>query len=136
MIDRGVVRDLEDPRRELELGIVRADGIQDLDERLLRQVLGEGAVAHHAIQQRENGPLVAAHQLAERGFVALLGPRHDLRIAGAGQVARPIFRAYDAPPPSATCGPGCRAPRWPGAAGGRTPPAPRHRAALRPAEPT
>src|SRR5207247_890126 len=99
MIDRGVVRDLEDPRRELELGIVRADGIQDLDERLLRQVLGEGAVAHHAIQQRENGPRVAAHQLAERGFVALLGPRHDLRIAGAGQVARPIFRAYDAPPP-------------------------------------
>src|SRR5213594_1199657 len=97
MIDRGVVRDLEDPRRELELGIVRADGIQDLDERLLRQVLGEGAVAHHAIQQRENGPLVAAHQLAERGFLALLGPRHDLRIAGAGQVARPIFRAYEVP---------------------------------------
>src|SRR2546426_8887150 len=53
------------------------------------------AVAHHAIQQRENGPLVAAHQLAERGFVALLGPRHDLGIAGAGQVARPIFRAND-----------------------------------------
>src|SRR2546430_9113172 len=76
MIDRGVVRDLEDPRRELELGIVRADGVQDLNERLLRQVLGEGAVAHHAIQQRENGPLVAAHQLAERGFVALRSEEH------------------------------------------------------------
>src|SRR6266851_2527675 len=66
MIDGGVVRDLEDPGRELELGVVRADAVQDLDERLLGQVLGEGAVAHHAIQQRENGPLVAAHQLAER----------------------------------------------------------------------
>src|SRR5205809_1101292 len=120
MIDRGVVRDLEDPRRELELGIVRADGIQDLDERLLRQVLGEGAVAHHAIQQRENGPLVAAHQLAERGFVALLRPRHDLRIAGAGQVARPIFRAYDAPPSSASCVRGCRALGWRGEAVVRT----------------
>src|SRR5947209_15312443 len=99
MIDRRVVRDLEDPRRELELGIVRADGVQDLDERLLSQVLGEGAVTHHAIQQREDGPLVAAHELAECGFLALLRPRHDLRIAGAGQVARPIFRAYDVPPP-------------------------------------
>src|SRR5216117_1062639 len=136
MIDRGVVRDLEDPRRELELGIVRADGIQDLDERLLRQVLGEGAVAHHAIQQRENGPLVAAHQLAERGFVALLGPRHDLRIAGAGQVARPIFRAYDAPPSSASCVRGCRALGWRSEAVVRTQHVRRDRAALRSAEPS
>src|SRR6266516_1324545 len=136
MIDRGVVRDLEDPRRELELGIVRADGIQDLDERLLRQVLSERAVAHHAIQQRENGPLVAAHQLAERGFVALLRPRHDLRIAGAGQVARPIFRAYDAPPSSASCVRGCRALGWRSEAVVRTQHVRRDRAALRPAEPS
>src|SRR5467141_3770958 len=136
MIDRGIVRDLEDPRRELELGIVRADGVQDLDERLLGQVLREGAVAHHAIQQRENGPFVAAHQLAERGFVALLGPRHDLRIAGAGQVARPIFRAYDVPPSRDSCVRGCRALGWRSEAVVRAQHVRRDRAALRPAEPS
>src|SRR5882672_2981763 len=136
MIDRGIVGDLEDPRRELELGIVRADGVQDLDERLLGQVLREGAVAHHAIQQRENGPFVAAHQLAERGFVALLGPRHDLRIAGAGQVARPIFRAYDVPPSRDSCVRGCRALGWRSEAVVRAQHVRRDRAALRRAEPS
>src|SRR5207247_2359671 len=84
VIDRRVVRDLEDPRRELELRIVRADPVQDLDEGFLSQVFGERPVVYHAVEQREQRPLVAAHQFAERRLVTLLRPRHDLLVAGAG----------------------------------------------------
>src|SRR5438094_156976 len=62
------------------------------------QVVGERPVVYHAVEQREQRPLVAAHQFAERRLVTLLRPRHDLLVAGARQVARPIFRAYDVPP--------------------------------------
>ena len=47
MIDRDVVGDLEQPARELELRPVAVDVVQDLDERVLRQVLGQLAIADH-----------------------------------------------------------------------------------------
>src|SRR5438309_92329 len=96
VIDRRVVRDLEDPGGEPELRAVAGEAVQHLDERFLRQVLGEGAVAHHAIHERKHRSLVAAHQLAERRLVTLLRPLDEILVAGAGQVGRPIFRAYDA----------------------------------------
>src|SRR5438876_1189514 len=95
MIDRRVVRDLEDPRRELELGPVRFDAVQDLDERFLREVLGERAIAHHPIEQRKHRTFIAAHELAKCRVMSLLCPRDDLLIAGVAQVVRPIFRAYE-----------------------------------------
>src|SRR5207245_1672400 len=79
----------------LELRPVRFDAVQDFDERLLREVLGERAIAYHPVQQREHRTFVPAHQLAESGVVSLLCPRDDLLIAGVAQVVRPIFRAYE-----------------------------------------
>src|SRR5437660_11398086 len=94
MIDRGIVRDLENPGGELEFRPVGFDAVQDFDERFLREILGERAIAHHPIQQRKHGTLVATDELAECRVVTLLGPRDDLLIAGVAQVVRPIFRAY------------------------------------------
>ena len=80
MIDREVVRDLEQPARELELGAVPVDMVQDLDERILRQVLRQLAVADHAEDEREYRSFVAAHELAERGFAPLLGETNDIGV--------------------------------------------------------
>ena len=65
-----VVGDLEDPARELVFGPVAVDRVEHLDEGFLREVLGELAIAHHAIDQREDRPLVAADQLAIRGLTS------------------------------------------------------------------
>jgi len=80
VIDREVVRDLEEPARELELGAVAIDVIEDLDEGLLREVLGGLAIAHHAEDQREDGPLVAPHELAERGVAPRPRERGEIRV--------------------------------------------------------
>ena len=69
VIDRDVVRDLEQPAREFELGPVAIDVVEDLDERFLRQVLGRLPVAHHAENQRKYGPLIPREQLAVGGFL-------------------------------------------------------------------
>ncbi len=75
-----VVRDLEDPVAELVAGLVRVDGVERPDERLLRQVLGQGAIAHHAVDQGEHRPLVSRQQLAERRLVSLRGTGRELAI--------------------------------------------------------
>ena len=86
MIDRDVVGDLEQPARELELGAVPIDVVQDLDEGVLRQVLGELAIAHHAIDEREDRPLVPADQLAKRRLAPLLGQRDDVGVRKVEEV--------------------------------------------------
>ena len=63
VIDGRVVGDLEDPGRELEFRTVGLDGVERLDEGLLRQILRQLPVAHHAVEQGEDRPLVAADQL-------------------------------------------------------------------------
>src|SRR5207247_6935609 len=65
-----------------------------MSELYLREFLGERAIAHHPIEQRKHGTLVATHELAECRVMTLLCPRHHLLIAGGVQVVRPIFRAY------------------------------------------
>ena len=86
MIDRDVVRDLEEPARELEFGPIAVDVVQDLDERVLRQVFGQFAIAHHAIDEREDRPLVAANQLAIRRLASLLRERDDVGVREVGEV--------------------------------------------------
>ena len=86
MIDGHVVRDLEQPARELELGRVAVDVVQRLDERVLRELLGGLAVAHHPEDEREHGPLVAANELPERGLAPSLGERDDIRVGEVGEI--------------------------------------------------
>ena len=72
MIDGDVVGDLEQPARELELRPVPVDVVQDLDEGVLREILGELAIADHAIDQREDRALIPADQLAKRRLAPCL----------------------------------------------------------------
>ena len=64
----------------LNSGPVPIDVVQDLDERVLRQILGELAIANHAEDQREDRPLVPPDQLAERRVAPLLGQRDDVGV--------------------------------------------------------
>ena len=88
MIDGRVVRDLEDPGGELELGAVRFDGVERLDEGLLREILGQLAVAHHAEDQRKDRPFVPPDQLAVRRLPSRAGKEHDLLIAEPDELER------------------------------------------------
>ena len=86
VIDRHVVGDLEEPARKLELGPVPVDVVQHLDEGVLRQILGQLAIAHHPVDQREDRPLVPPDQLAKRGVASLLGQRDDIGVRKIGEV--------------------------------------------------
>ena len=86
VIDRHVVGDLEQPARELELGPVLVDVIEDLDERVLRQILGDLAVPYHTENEREDRTLVPAEKLAECRFPPLLGEGDDVGIGEVREV--------------------------------------------------
>lgn len=86
VIDGDVVRNLEQPAREFELGAVSIDVIQDFDEGILRQVFGQLPVSHHAEDEGEHRPLVAAHQFAESELAPLLGKTNDVGIGESGQL--------------------------------------------------
>ena len=83
MIDRHVVGNLEQPTRELELRAIAIDVIQDLDEGILRKVLGELPIADHSVDQREDGPLITANQLSKRRLPPCLREGDNVRV---GQV--------------------------------------------------
>src|SRR5690606_34971788 len=79
-VQRRVVRDLEDPRTELVRRVVAVERVQDLDERVLREVLGLLAVADQPVDEGEHGPLVTSDQLAIRRVTALTGTGDDLLV--------------------------------------------------------
>src|SRR6266550_3471108 len=81
MIDRGVVGDLEDPGRELELGTIGLDGVERLDEGLLGEILRQLTIPDHAKEEGEDRTLVSANQLAICRFLSAAGEQHDLLIA-------------------------------------------------------
>ena len=62
-------------------------------KRVLREVLGELAVAHHAEDQREDRALVPSNQLSMRGFAALEGEGDDVRIGEVREVESVGHRA-------------------------------------------
>jgi len=86
MIDGVVVGDLQDPVAELVAGLVRADRVERADERFLSEVFRLGPVAHHAVDQREDGTLVAGEDLAERGLPAAGRQRRELPVFERGVV--------------------------------------------------
>ncbi len=109
MIDREIVSDLEQPGGKLVRRIVSLEVVQGADERLLCKVLGEFAVSHHAIDEREHRlleaddefaccALVAAKTVLDKSLVGFVGvshvglgdcpavrfvPRDDNRLAGS-----------------------------------------------------
>ena len=64
----------------LNSGPVPIDVVQDLDERVLRQILGELAIANHPEDEREDRPLVSTDQLPECRVAPLLGQRDDIGV--------------------------------------------------------
>src|ERR1044071_243954 len=81
MVNGGVVRDLVNPGRELELGAVAPKRVVDLDEDLLRQIQRGFVIADHAIDVGRNRALVAAHQFLKSVFAPGDGPRHQISIS-------------------------------------------------------
>src|SRR5688572_22585230 len=64
VVDGGVVRDLEEPVRELALrGLVAVETAERLHEGVLSQVLGQRPVAHHTGDEVEHRTLEAVDQL-------------------------------------------------------------------------
>ena len=86
MIDRDIVRDLEQPAGKLELRSVAIDVVQDLHECVLREILGELPIAHHAEDQRKYRPFITTHELPECRIPPLLGERDDVRVGEVGEL--------------------------------------------------
>src|SRR6478752_1812032 len=86
VIDGDVVRDLEQPGRELEVRPVAVEMREDLDEGVLRQVLGELAIAHHTEDEREDWSFVPFDELTMRCVAALEGEGDDIGIGEVGEV--------------------------------------------------
>ena len=84
MVDRNVVGDLEQPARQLELRTIAIDVVEDLDEGVLRQVLGDFAVPHHAEDQRKDRALITTDEFPVRGLLPVLCKRDEI---GVGKIA-------------------------------------------------
>ena len=80
MIDGQIVRDLEEPARKFEFRAVAIEVVEDLDERLLREVFRGLAIAHHSEDERKNGPLISREKLAVCRFRSLSRQLDDFRI--------------------------------------------------------
>ena len=86
VIERRVVGDLQDPRREPQPHIERPQAAEDLRERLLCQVFGRARILHHPDDQVEHGPLIAADDLARGRLVPGEGLADNLRVRRGGEV--------------------------------------------------
>src|SRR5206468_3450362 len=76
-VDRGVLRDAEQPRRELILRIVSIEREIDLHEDFLGQVVSFFVAMRDSIHVVDEALLVALHQLRESVPIALEDPRHQ-----------------------------------------------------------
>ena len=63
VIDRQVVRDLEQPGRELVGAVVAIEIIESADKGFLSQVFSSFSISDHSINNREHRPLEAIDQL-------------------------------------------------------------------------
>ncbi len=70
MVDRGVVSDAIDPRRELILGAVLGQGVIDLDEDFLRNVESRIVIAEHPKYIAGDRPLVTSDEFFETVLAA------------------------------------------------------------------
>ena len=87
-VDGGVVRDSEEPARQPSRRVECGEAAKGLDERLLREVLGEGPIPGHAVDEADDRPLVAAHDLLESRLRAGKGLGDDPGLAYRFQIDR------------------------------------------------
>ena len=99
LVEDAVLRHLEQPRREPRADGEAGQALVDAQEDLLRQVLGEGAVADEAQDVVVDGLLVRPHDERERPLVAALGLAEHTVIRLRSANAR---RAYAGAPDSRT----------------------------------
>src|SRR5690606_24043297 len=90
MIERRVVRDLEDPGAELVRGVVPLQVVQHLDEGVLGEVFGPLPVPDQAINEGEHRPFITADQLAICRLTPLQGAGDHFLIGQLGIVQRLI----------------------------------------------
>src|SRR5439155_19253669 len=72
LVEDAVLRHLEQPGRELRAERETRQALEDAEEDLLRQILGERAVADHAQDVVVNRNLVGADNEREGSFIAPL----------------------------------------------------------------
>ena len=93
LVEHAVLRDLEEPGREPRPVGEALEALEDAQEDLLRQVLGEVAVADEAQDVVVDGLLVRPDDQGERPLVSALGlPEHTVIGLRQGQCAASIPR--------------------------------------------
>ena len=80
LVEHAVLRHLEEPRRELAAERESRQPVEDADEDLLRQILGQRAVARQPVDVVEDRRLVRPHDERERALVPPLGLAQDVRV--------------------------------------------------------
>ena len=82
--------DAKDPRRQLRIASEQRNPPEDVNEDLLREILGLGPISDHAEHEREDPPLVNSDERIECLLVARHKPRQQDRLAiatrGTGRV--------------------------------------------------
>jgi hypothetical protein len=125
MIDGVVVGDLENTDAELVSRVVRGNGVEGTDKRLLGQVFGESPVADHAVDQGKDGPLIAPQQLGDCALVPGRRQRRQFLVGLSVEIQVHWLRSHEsawrgalrpmqlARPGNFVCFPGTRLPAGP-----------------------
>src|SRR5262249_59029700 len=80
LVQDAVLRDLEEPGRELRARREPREPLEDAEEDLLRQILGQGAVADEAEDVVEDRHLIGPHDEGKRPLIAFLSLPQDAKI--------------------------------------------------------
>ena len=80
LVEHPVLRHLEEPRRELRPVREPRQSLEDAEEDLLGQVLGQRAVADQAQDVVENRDLIGADDEGKRPFITFLSLPQDAKI--------------------------------------------------------
>src|SRR3954447_229926 len=80
LVEHAVLRHLEEPGRELRAGREAREPLEDAEEDLLGQILGQGAVADEAQDVVVDRNLIGADDERKRPLIAFLGLPQDAKI--------------------------------------------------------
>ncbi|MDX6466944.1 MAG: hypothetical protein QOI27_1984 [Gaiellaceae bacterium] len=80
LVEYAVLRHLEEPRRELRAEREARQALEDAEEDLLRQILGQRPIADETQHVVEDRHLVRAHDEREGAFITTLGLPQDAEV--------------------------------------------------------